>query len=189
MQWLRARARGGAVPPSREARRAGSKGSDRDPADVALEGVADAAIPAGGAGATSDDVQAWRGSPEQAAGKPHPQAPGADAEDGSSPASSPGPGAVHDVDREELASRLFDSIDRSGDGLISKDELTPALQVAAPGLCRCLAPHRARFMQMHAGASKRRQGVCNGMPDACAGIEVCARGCTCTDAASCRCAL
>ena len=76
MQWLRARAA-----PAEEARRPGSRGSDRDPADVALEGVADAANRADGVGATSDDVQAWRGSPEQAVEKPHPLG-----EDGNSPA-------------------------------------------------------------------------------------------------------
>ena len=72
-------------------------------------------------------------------------------EDRSSPASSSGPGAVHAVNREDLASRLFDSLDTSGFGMISKDELIPALQVSAAtgfagalpragqGLCNCMA--------------------------------------------------
>ena len=45
--------------------------------------------------------------------------------------SSKGPGAVHEVNREALASRLFYSIDRSSDWKISSEELAGALQVPA----------------------------------------------------------
>jgi hypothetical protein len=129
MEWL-ARARGAPTtkPPGTE--RPGS--ADRDPAGVALEGVADEATTD-----KSDEVQSWHISPDQAAGKPQPQLFGADGEDGDITPYSPGPEALHEVSREELASRLFDSIDRSGDGTISKDELTPALQVLQPPCPGC----------------------------------------------------
>ena len=50
-------------------------------------------------------------------------------ENRSSPASSSGHWAAHEVNREELASRLFDSLDTSRFGMISKDDLIPALEV------------------------------------------------------------
>jgi len=137
MEWLRARARGApppTPPPPPAPERPGS--SNCDPAGVALEGMTYEATPAGGTD-KSDEVQAWQMSPDQAAGKPQPQLFGADGEDGDITPYSPGPEALHEVSREELASRLFDSIDRSGDGTISKDELTPALQVLQPPCPGC----------------------------------------------------
>lgn len=123
MNWLPFKKKGCAVADIEPAR-PGSKGSARDPNDVAVEGVE------GERKAIEnevDDVKAWQPSPEHGGGE-KPLHVGEDVkEEETEVKMSPLKGM--NLTNEELTAKLFDSIDKSRDGNIRRDELVPALQV------------------------------------------------------------
>jgi hypothetical protein len=121
MEWLREKVRR-AEPAGQEraGARPASSGSARDVAEVTVEGVGGSHPPD-----RRDEVHEWKASPEhKGGGDEHREDDVVGGEDGNERAS----GFV-DMSRAELAGRLFDTIDKSGDGELSKEELTPALQV------------------------------------------------------------
>ena len=130
MEWFRGKITRGA--PTRQDR-PGSKGSNRDPKDVSLEGIPDVgdATSAGARSEIGDDVpdgeevQNLQASAEHAEGNAEVAIP-----DGDTAIDDGGFQAVgKEISRQELAERLFDTIDASGDGTVCKDELSTSLQV------------------------------------------------------------
>ena len=117
MEWLRAKVRRAEpVGQGRASGRPASSGSARDVAEVTVEGVGSKPLERG------DEVHEWKASPEhKGCGDEHREVGG---EDG-----HVRPSGFAAMSRVDLAGRLFDTIDKSGDGELSKDELTPALQV------------------------------------------------------------
>jgi hypothetical protein len=139
MEWLREKVRR-AEPAGQEraGARPASSGSARDVAEVTVEGVGGSHPPD-----RRDEVHEWKASPEhKGGGDEHREDDVVGGEDGNERAS----GFV-DMSRAELAGRLFDTIDKSGDGELSKEELTPALQVCVSvSMMRaswCVCPSRS----------------------------------------------
>ena len=130
MNWLSFKKKGGASAGT-EPQRPGSKGSVRDPTDVAVgveaEGVEPAAEPE--AENAGDEVQAWQTSPEHGDGNKPPRSVGEEEEEEEETKVKKSPLKGMNMSNEELAAKLFDSINKSGDGNICRDELLSALQV------------------------------------------------------------
>jgi len=132
MEWLRGKALplNHSIlkePLTKAQKRPGSRGSARDLADVLVETnrfVHEGADAAGVAAPRSNDVQPWQATPEQG-GKP----PNLLGDHEMEPKLRSTKKGSAEMSKPELARKLFDSIDKSGDGALSKDELMPALQV------------------------------------------------------------
>jgi hypothetical protein len=123
MDWLRGKKRGGAEV---TLARPGSKGSARDPLDVAVEGMGEdaASVPQ----KTGDEVDIWQEIPEMGVGSTQPAIFAVEEEDTSSDGFAKA-GMSKNISRTAMAGNLFDTIDKSGDGNVSKDELTAILEV------------------------------------------------------------
>ena len=107
--------------------RPGSKGSARDPLDVAVEGMGEdaASVPQ----KTGDEVDIWQESPGMGVGNTQLAISAVEEEDASSRDGFAKAGMSKNISRTAMAGNLFDTIDKSGDGNVSKDELTAILEV------------------------------------------------------------
>ena len=149
MDWLRAKARGphtAAAAQQAQEPRPASSGSARDVADVSVDGVG------GGKAAAprADEVHVLASSPEDK---------GSEKKSVELQAAGIRTSGLAEMSRTEPAGRLFDTIDQSGDGSLSKDELTPALQVLPARLAiscaMCLTMHPTTGYRLQQGQSRR----------------------------------
>lgn len=133
MNWLRAKSV--------------SSGSARDISDVAVDGVDGGSQPAAPL-AGVDEVKEMTSSPLHI-----------DDGEKSHAKELTGSEGVHTsgfagMSRAELAGRLFDNIDKSGDRALSKEELTPALLVLLPSHLSAWFDHLLTFAPQGIGYSK-----------------------------------